>query len=600
MSQNSELITLSIDTQYRADGETVISILDVSNNTKLDSLAVQFTDITTLDLTNNTALTYLNAPQNLLTSINITGAPLTTLDVNGNYLPNKAAVIGFTGTWGEGSFRYGTQKAVQDNNIVVEINDTNFPDPTFRAWVKYAFDNDGIDGLSAAELANATEVVVAGNEIITTMEFFRGIELLTSLDTITMSSFSPDAGMNEYDFTVFPALKDRVKVIEITNSNIAKLNVSGMTALETLNLEASSRIVELNINDCTGLKELDASGTKLTTLNTSTNTSLEKLTLNNTALLHTIDLSKNTALKTLLMNNTGLKTLDVSGLSSLTALSLSDAAITYLDVSNTGLSGIFTMPEAVTYFDMSNTDITSQPNRRSVLLETFIAKNSQLEYLSINHATKLKNLDVSGSKYLTYIDLTNTNPEYINVSGCSIPTKELVEGFDTTKWDEKNFIFAENTQIPSPYVKEGANLVAKPGEALTLTSTDDFAYYDRVEINGVVVDNGLDINTAGVSVKAGSIAVTLSAEYLGTLTPNEEYVVAIYSEMGRARAVITVSDSTAPDPTNPTNPEEPTTDVPKTGDTSNNILFVILATISVAAASILTIVMRRRSASQSK
>ena len=40
----------------------------------------------------------------------------------------------------------------------VEINETNFPDETFRQYVKVNFDKDGNDVLSPQEIAEVTEI----------------------------------------------------------------------------------------------------------------------------------------------------------------------------------------------------------------------------------------------------------------------------------------------------------------------------------------------------------------------------------------------------------------------------------------------------------
>ena len=66
----------------------------------------------------------------------------------------------------------------------VEINETNFPDATFREYVSTQFDLDGDGSLSASEIEIASGIFVSSRGI----ESLKGIEYFTELEALYCNS----------------------------------------------------------------------------------------------------------------------------------------------------------------------------------------------------------------------------------------------------------------------------------------------------------------------------------------------------------------------------------------------------------------------------
>jgi len=112
-------------------GNNQLGTLDISKNVLLDSLYCNDNRLVGLSLNQNPALVYLSCARNeikslvvgsntklkelkcnhnQLTSLNVTGMPLTQVDVRYNLLPNTGAVSGFSGTWDSPNFLFTPQK----------------------------------------------------------------------------------------------------------------------------------------------------------------------------------------------------------------------------------------------------------------------------------------------------------------------------------------------------------------------------------------------------------------------------------------------------------------------------------------------------------
>ena len=105
----------------------------------------------------------------------------------------------------------------------VEINETNFPDGTFRAYVTRNFDSNGDKVLSDAEIALATSIDVSGMGI----QSLQGIEYFAALELLYCGG-----------------------------NNLTSLDVSGCTALDSLQCSRNN-LTSLDVSRCTALKWLD-------------------------------------------------------------------------------------------------------------------------------------------------------------------------------------------------------------------------------------------------------------------------------------------------------------------------------------------------------
>ena len=120
----------------------------------------------------------------------------------------------------------------EETETSVEINETNFPDATFRAYVSENFDTDKNGTLSAEEIAAVTEIKC----------WEKGITDLTGIKYFT----------------------ELTKLLCYDNL-LTELNVESNTALTFLNC-ANNKLTELNLSNNTALATLFCEENQLTVL----------------------------------------------------------------------------------------------------------------------------------------------------------------------------------------------------------------------------------------------------------------------------------------------------------------------------------------------
>ena len=201
----------------------------------------------------------------------------------------------------------------------VEINETNFPDETFRQYVKVNFDKDGNDVLSPQEIAEVTEINVYNKSI----SDLTGIKYFTELETLMCYSNR----LTSLDVSGCTELKGLI----CYNNQLAELDVSENAALVELNC-LNNDLTSLDVSDCTALTYLDCSDNRLTSLDVSKNTELGWLNCSENQ-LRSLDVSKNTALGSLYCSGNRLTSLDLSQNTNLKSLYCSANRLTSLDVS---------------------------------------------------------------------------------------------------------------------------------------------------------------------------------------------------------------------------------------------------------------------------
>ena len=133
-----------------------------------------------------------------------------------------------------------TGVTINDTGVVALINNTNFPDATFREFIKQKFSKFFIheSDVSATKTLN-----VPSNNISSV----QGVEYFTALQTLKCSG-----------------------------NNIQSLDVTNFPALTTLNCN-NNQLTSLDVSQNYNLKELHCSSNQLTTLSLNHNTKLESL-----------------------------------------------------------------------------------------------------------------------------------------------------------------------------------------------------------------------------------------------------------------------------------------------------------------------------------
>ena len=151
----------------------------------------------------------------------------------------------------------------------VAIDESNFPNKTFRNYIQKVFDKDNNDFFSADEIAAVTELTFQYPDDPNT-----GVAGITSLKGI------------EY-FTALTSL-------DCSYQDLTELDLSQNTGLTSV-LCYGNQLTELDLSANTQLIELDCSSNEITHLDVSSNHNLEKLSCYHNRLI-SLDLSRNNKL----------------------------------------------------------------------------------------------------------------------------------------------------------------------------------------------------------------------------------------------------------------------------------------------------------------
>ncbi len=183
---------------------------------------------------------------------------------------------------------------VYATSVPIEINETTFPDPNFRAIVlaDYSDGNGHVD-------VSVTEIYVDNQNIAS----LAGIEY-------------------------FPELT----LLYCSNNQLTSLDLSQNTRLDLLNCD-NNQLTSLDLSACTALTYLTCTSNSLTKLDLSHNAKLDSLFCYSNQLT-ALDVPNNPYLHFLFCQNNNLATLDVSNIPYLLELEYNNNALSSLDLSN--------------------------------------------------------------------------------------------------------------------------------------------------------------------------------------------------------------------------------------------------------------------------
>ena len=252
----------------------------------------------------------------------------------------------------------------------VEINETNFPDPVLREYVRNKFNGDDDDDfLSAEQVKNAKVISYQDIEdyvetagLIGDISNYKGIEKLPyledlstsgELDELDVSSNTALVSLGVYGAKLSSLANTKLTTLCMSGNEFKKMDLSSTPNIERLEL-INNGIEELDISKLKNLYNFNCSYNNLTNLNVSNNKALAELWCSNNKLqsldlknntelevlgcssnqLTKLDLSKNEALKTLYCSNNKFQTLDISKNEYLEILSVTGNNLKTLDISH--------------------------------------------------------------------------------------------------------------------------------------------------------------------------------------------------------------------------------------------------------------------------
>ena len=336
----------------------------------------------------------------------------------------NSTLSGLIDTYGQSNVYVWKRPGASSTSTGVPINESNFPDPIFRAYISENFDSDSNGLLSEAEIANVTSITCDGLGL-TSLEGIALFPNLTSLECNDNQLTALDVSQNpKLDF--LSCIDNQLTELDVSKNpelSILQCGANQLTALDVSQnpklywlLCRENQLTELDVSKNTALTTLDCDANQLTKLYVSSNPALETLCCCENQLT-ALDVSKNTALETLYCWTNQLTELDVSKNTVLTILDCNSNQLTALDVSqNPKLYWFSCWDNQLTELDVSN----------NTALEMLYCNENQLSALDISNNTSLEELlcwenqltelDVSKNTALTTLDCDANQLTALDVS----------------------------------------------------------------------------------------------------------------------------------------------------------------------------------------
>lgn len=403
----------------------------------------------------------------------------------------------------------------------IPIDEANFPDAEFRAYVSEHCDSNGNGRLSALEADNVKEIIIDSDDIEegeshSTVTSLKGIERFYNLQILSCYSHR----LESLDLSHNPNLK----ILDCHYAGLTSLDVTCNPKLESLNCRSVAELTDLNVSKNPALTELDCSACELANLNVTQNPKLQILRCDSTNItrldisqnpelveldcgyinLNSLNVTQNSKLQRLVCDYADITNLDVSKNSELRELHCSYAKLTNLDVSKNLKLEILscigretdeevvrissldvTKNTALKYLNCSYTDITNLDLSQNTNLESLWCWGAGLTTLDVSKNLKLKDLNCMDTN-ITSLDLRNNTelgkpseiyPQtYLQISGCPLISLLVPEQYNGSVGN------------PSPY-----KLTLQPGQ------------------------NSVDLKTIAPSIQAGKILDLKGCKKQGTV-----------------------------------------------------------------------------------
>ncbi|QOD59617.1 T9SS type A sorting domain-containing protein [Polaribacter haliotis] len=420
-----------------------LTSIDISKNTKLKSLFIQNNNLGTIIFGENSNLEDLYAPNNKFASLDLSKATklkqlrlfnnqnLMQLDLkNGNN--TNLTVVDLTNNSNLGCIQVDDPVYSQINwsNIDSKANFNsncnyieviNIPNQDFEfALIDMGFD-DIIDGYILKTNANKIESLNVRNYITANYE---GVKYFNNLTRFLFSN----SQVKIIDFTGL----QKLEYIGANNTTTQAVLLKDNPELKSLNLNFNNALVYTNLSGCINLDNFQIGLTSVKDIDLSKNINLTScfLALNK---IEKIDVSKNVVLESFFIYSNNLQQLDLSKNIKLKSLGA------YSNNINT-----ITIPSSIESINLSQNNFSSFDATALTNLETINVNNQKVDFtvLNINGLTKLKGLDIAGSKIGNTI---NTNAfldlERLNIENCDFSRLDVTNNLKLI------YLYANNNSI---------------------------------------------------------------------------------------------------------------------------------------------------------
>lgn len=275
----------------------------------------------------------------------------------------------------------------------IAVNESNFPDSSFRAYISANVDKDKDNILTDTEISAVTDMNIRTRGIsdLKGIEYFTGLkELNASGNKIKELDLTADTeltylNVSNNDLTVLKLDKAvLLRNLLCSGNNLSNLDISANTELDTVDV-SGNRLAAFDISKNVRLTSLNASDNAIIQINTDANTLLKKLDVNYNEIT-AVNLKNNTALTELNIRSNRLVALDLQ----------SNTGLKYVECSYNGLISL-DLPESVETLLCSNNQLYGIELQGLTHLKELNVSNNELYSVDLSACTELVSLDVSGN-----------------------------------------------------------------------------------------------------------------------------------------------------------------------------------------------------------
>lgn len=272
----------------------------------------------------------------------------------------------------------------------VAINEANFPDPVFRAYVAENYDTNAPKGTLTSDEIDEAKRLYLNEKGISSL---KGVEYLTNLQYLESRGNSLKSLDVSKNLSLFS--------LNCSENQLTSLDLSKNDELEFLNC-AENRITSLDVSHCESLVTFYCDYNGMKSLNLGTKEQLELLSCSYNELT-SLNLKPSKSLKNLVCYENQISSLDVTGFPQLVELYCSHNPLKSVDVSKCSkLREFFCYENQLTALDVTH--------------------NPELEILTCQQ-NKIASLNLSNNKALHYLTCDDNSLTELNISACTALNK---------------------------------------------------------------------------------------------------------------------------------------------------------------------------------
>ncbi len=353
-----------------------------------------------------------------------------------------------------------TVTAALNDEIIVEVNEENFPDPAFRAYIRDELDTYDPVGLNKYELDRVFSMDISGLPIkdLTGIGLFPNLAKL-SCENVGLSSLDVSSvqklkylycGKNVFSSVT---LGDKVADLYISGATVKTLDLRGNPTLESIDLSNGS-FENVIVRDCPQLSSITVLDSVIGTLDLGGKNAIRELTLKHAG-IERLDLSGATDLKGVTLRAVEVISVSLNGCTNITSFQSNDNPIKEIDLSGcTSLTSLTCSGGELSELDIGDCiELKSLDCSENQLTQLDIGACNRLNSFSCDN-NKLETLDVSGCNVLASFSCNNNELTSLDLGGCLALNALYCMGNELTYLDVSKNVHLERLQCSKNKISE--------------------------------------------------------------------------------------------------------------------------------------------------